>query len=406
MFGESEIFKFIYYEAYEKENKYAIQMLAEWYQTGTYVQASDELYIKELEHLFDVSEKGGHLGDAIRIAKDLYDEQYGGYLMAKMSQEDWICNSLLSVSGEELGVYYAGFSDIESLKKAEYYLRVALWCHADIKELLEETEARLVLLRKTNADMPRLNDNIKALRSAVYTSINEVVSESKIEAWHKVADYVKNQFDEHNWIKLQQETQSYLITATYSLVELLNVIQFEGYSVDYGGVISLLMRALELELRLRFHKKYIEFLESKYPDPLSFAVKNNLQKSDYVRIRASLLRRTGDRICYQNPDKSGGVFVQGAFRYVIGLHQVNNEYDTDNTMKEYCRDCLFSKNLSDDQINATLHTLYKDVEIMRRMRNNASHGGVVLSQGDAEFAFDRMILTYKMLNKLTSMCRY
>lgn len=159
-FGESEIFDHIYIEAYEKENKNAIQRLAEWYQAGTYVKASDELYINELKHLFDISAKGGHLGDAVRIAKDLYDECYGGYLMAEMSQEDWICNSLLSEVSEELGVYYAGFSDIESLKHAEYYLRVALWCHADTKELLEETEARLVLLGKTNADMPQLKDNL------------------------------------------------------------------------------------------------------------------------------------------------------------------------------------------------------------------------------------------------------
>ena len=409
LFSEQESYNHLYIEANQYSNKYAISELAEWYQTGRYVIESEYMYIQELEHLFDVVLRGGPLGDASRIAKDLYDASYSCYLVAEMSLDDWICNSMLGSTGETLGAYYSGFSDVDMLNKAIYYLKIALWCHFDTEKLLESTRVRLnMLCKKSNGGITK-GDTLENLKDTICCNPELAVSENRRAAGYRTVIYVQSQFDSYNWNKLQKETQSYLISATYSFAALLEIEKFDGNATDYGGVISSLMRALELELRVRFHKKYLDYLKLMYPDPEEFAKKIGIFKSDYnyEKKRFCLLKRKGDSVLYADSNGSDGSFKLGGFKSVIGRQdKKDKKIDFDYTMKEYCKNILFIHQLNDDQVKNTLEIIYRDVVSIIALRNNSSHGGIILTLEDAESAFEKLMLTYKMLNNLADLCRF
>ena len=215
---------------------------------------------------------------------------------------------------------------------------------------------------------------------------------------------IKLEFDNENWEKLTSESKSYLITALYTFSSLVSVGEQNYKHIDFSPCISLLTRSLEYELKLRFQEGYLLFLQTEYPNISSYCSANNISMDRLTIERKTLFERKRSDTVYLNTKMHSNMFTLGSLSFTIGYNFNERKISFDQTAIEYCKKKLIQKCWNDDKITTWLQSLCNNVELLRTKRNTSSHGGKVLTQLDAEFVFDQMIFTKRILENLMRDC--
>lgn len=391
-FNDEQRYHQLFIEAKQYRNPCAAEILANCYRDGIYFEQSDKQYYEMLEQFEENASQNGNYN---RIAKDLFDANYSGIVFASLTTNDWLHFCDLGKASELLGLYYAGFQDIERLMKAAGYLRQALWCHIDCREFLKTVENKIRVLKSGDSRFAE----IKMPFASLYPP--DLSEKAQCELFENANNLIKQEMSEIYWSKLKKETQIYLHTAVFTFAQFLSVGEKLYLKFDYSGVISLLMRALEYELENRFLKGYLEFLETQYPNVDSYLKQNNISNWKH---RKFILNDDFGTITYQLYDESNTdshYFTMGILPGLIGYRKA---YDSktatvDFTAMQYFQETMKHENSERDIINWIINIL-DNVSLLRSMRNRAAHGGEVLNANAAIEALSILVLVKKVLKDL------
>lgn len=213
----------------------------------------------------------------------------------------------------------------------------------------------------------------------------------------EIKNRVINIWGEEAWNSLQPETQTGIITSE------LCYSQFNSYgsSVDFSSSIVPIMRGLERELRDVFLVPYRKYLSEKYTpqEYLSSNSKSFRRNDNPCEKRKFIIQKGKDEIIF---------FVEGIpEEYTIGnfknsISSLNcGKIIIDQSFIQYAK-CVFFKSydIQTDDIEKCFGKFIQDLVRLRRLRNDSSHLGKVMSPSDAKFAIEKLIELEKILAKI------
>ena len=158
-------------------------------------------------------------------------------------------------------------------------------------------------------------------------------------------------------MKLQDNTKTFLTTSKITF-KTLNEL---GDVIDYSGVCLLVTKALEVELTLRFYKRFINYLNKNY-------------KKKYEYYHTSLLNQNPHTKDYYVKKRKH--WSLGGIPYLLCfIEHKNPEIHEKNVsaLIEYSKDNLF-KELDNSTIKETLYEYGSNVyDITKKYRNPAAH---------------------------------
>ncbi len=387
-------------------------------------EQSDKIYYSLLERYYQFFYQGGANANYIKLAKKLYDVKYADDVKALVTKRDWMYINDLAKTAESLGLYYVGYQDLIHLRKAKKFLEIALWCRMDISSAFEMAKEKIAMLESGQSPFTKIKMQFMALCPIDLSANNRYAMLSDIE------QILKDVFGNKYWNKLQKETRIYIQTAVFSFLQFLDGNEQSFEKFDYSGVISLLMRALELELKKRFCLDYIQFLKERYPNPFSYLKVNCLtfkiskNSNDVKGIVKYARDENPSGLRYISYD--GSNIEDGSYYFSLG--KINKftgfKEDTgtngpiirvDSTFLEYLslkmNGCYKRANCENQRerferekkIKHWVSKISKDIESLRVIRNNASHGGTILNIEAAMQSFNSLILVRKVLKELVTL---
>ncbi len=383
-----------------------------------YKEQTEKLYYNTLENYYRFIYKDGANSSFIKLVKKLYDDNYEKKTEDSVSKSDWLYINDLAKLTESLGLYYSGHQDLTRLKKAKDFLEIALWCRMDVGEELETVESKIAKLESAQSPLADIKKQFTVLCPI---DLNE---NDKNALFTDIENFLKMKFEEKHWNALRAETRIYIQTAVFSFLQYLNSDERLQSKIDYSGVISLLMRALELELKERFCLGYLAYLQKKYPNPYNYLKTNNLEYKfrgnnrdikgivKYVKDEGQLYYISYDG---SNTEDSSYYFSLGKAQNFTGYVMESNKNGTairvDKTFLEYLAQRMKGKSnhfWSEDEkerekrIKLWVSKISKAVATLKGVRNDASHGGKVLNVQVAMQAFESLILVKKILKELVT----
>lgn len=367
----------------EKGNLFALYELGNIYISGRCVDQNDEVAMNYYEKLINTD-------IALKINSLLWDEGgvIGGIrsdvpaidLTAILSIEDWKVSSMIGDACIKLGYYYKYGAKKET---AEWYFKTALShgynCLDDIKELSEKN-----FLKSENQTQVLLNTNdcIQIRR-----------------------DLIKD-FGEENWNKINDNSKLSLITSIFCYNQLCNLNKENRDLIDFSAVVMPVSKALEEELKSRFGIKYLEFCKSTYPDCNDYIRINNLCSNDAFKIRDNILYKKNNKYYYKQNING---FTLGSFEFTFGIPGFKDKKDSsikpDKSGIIFCKDRLFKSQFKGtDDIESFLINLRNELFSLRRLRNDAAHGGKIVSYSDATNCINVIMFVKKILNNIIDHC--
>lgn len=234
------------------------------------------------------------------------------------------------------------------------------------------------------------------------------------------------QFGDAGWNKLAPESRRYLLTGIFCFIQMYYTGKEQYKNMDFASAISPVMKALELELRIRFFDGYLDYLNKHYKTVYEYlkANKETIKGFPEETRRCVVLknRKTG-RLEFLNykREKDYCKFTLGSFRFVIGLTNYINSMKNmsiDRTALNYCINDLFiiekfvhndekddSKDVLEYRIIQWLNDFCVQLEKLKDYRNHAAHGGEIMKISDAEFCFDEIVIVNRLLFTLVSVCK-
>ena len=384
-------------------------------------EQTDKIYYRLQEKYFEFFYQDGENASYVKLVKKLYDDNYSDDVKSSLSEIDWRYINDLARLAESLGIYYSGYQDLVHLKRAKYFLEIAMWCQMDVGSSLEMTENIIAMKESGQSPFAIIKTQFTNLFPIDLNENNFVVLFSDIE------QILKTEFGEIYWNRLQPETRIYLQTSVFSFLHFLNSEECLQSKFDYSGMISLLMRALELELKKRFCTGYLNYLCEHCPNPYNYLKMNGLTNKfkenvkdikgivKFVKEESSMQLRY---ISYDGNNIEDGTyyFSMGKLHNFTGYKEERNSKEVriciDTTFLEYLKlkmndgakkvrhESQKDRSERDKKIKVWVSKISKDVESLRYMRNDASHGGTVLNIEAAMQAFDKLILSKKVLKEL------
>lgn len=381
---------------------------------------TDKVYYELLEKYYRFFYQDGENAGYVKLVKKLYDNKYSNQAKSSLKQKDWLYINDLARLAESLGLYYSGHQDLARLKEAKKYLEIATWCQMDVGSALELTEKRIAMKESGQSPFAIIK---KQFTDLFPIDINE---NNYFSLYSDIEQVLKTGFGEIYWDRLQPETRVYIQTAVFSFLQFLNTDECLQSKFDYSGVISLLMRALELELKKRFCIGYMSYLRECCPNPVDFLHKNglrwNLKDKDIKGIVKYVKDDDSSPLQYisydgDNTEDGSYYFSMGKLNrftgYKAGRNQKEATIHIDATFLEYLKWKTNDKakranhespkdTTIDKKIRDWVRTISNNVDSMRLMRNNASHGGVILSIESAMQIFNTLILVRKVLKELVT----
>lgn len=190
-FSDEEEHKEISVEWERYKNPYALKRIAEYYRDGICLPQSDKKYISYLKQFVEIINFDD---DYVRIAWDMLDVDSCNYWMPRLGAEEWTCLADMGEVCKALGLYYSGFSDLDALMNAEYYLKIALGAHFDVQKEYESVKQRervIRVLKKYPANMAGIPEYIKAKSSLnaddLYYAGELSLRESFGEVWNRLS---------------------------------------------------------------------------------------------------------------------------------------------------------------------------------------------------------------------------
>lgn len=182
------------------------------------------------------------------------------------------------------------------------------------------------------------------------------------------------------WMKLSEESKSFLITSKVMYNHLIMIKDI----IDYSGICVLVTKALEVEITKRFFFNFLDYLNEKY-------------ENNYVEYPSALLFQNKTPLFH---DK----FTMGTIAFVLcHIEDRNDSVEQKNNNKEklmeYCKSRIFS-NYSEDEIENLLNYYATSIEEIRiKYRNPSAHRNEI-KQIDAEECFDLVLDVEKLLKEM------
>ena len=402
-YNEEQRYYHLMIEAKQCNNPCAAEILANCYRDGIFFEQSDNLYYDMLEQLVNNADDQGYYSG---IAHDMYNEMFAGPVTASLNGGNVWCHFTDMYKGaKKLGLYYSGFQDLEHLCKADKYLTLALWLHDDCSNILKEVKDKIYELEGKDIRFVKIKRDFASLYP------HELREEAQHKLFENARKRLLEEFGDECWNKLQKETKIYLNSAMFTFLQYLSVGEKEYLELDFSGVISLLMRAIEFELENRFCKGYIEYLEKKYPQAKQYLVKNEISNWKHRKL---IINGELGILSYKsyncNNEVSSSHFTLGLLAGLIGykefsdLENGHNKINVDITLVEYLK-LNMKKMISyndEKMIYEWIKSILENVESLRAMRNRASHGGNVLNINDAIDALNVLVLVKRVLKEIVA----
>lgn len=327
-----------------------------------------------------------------------------------------ICNKLLAWTYEAEGLIYSEKKDEESRRKAIKYLEKSEELLSDnLVEFIIETECGRISIEQrhqTNSVLKRLQSGVRAsayLDIFSYTLfLNSLSGDSLVDIKKKSEAKAKELIGEQ-WDKLHLTSKKQIITALYTL-KVMEEAKGES-DFDYSAIVSLLSRALEYEIKIRFYKGYLRFLRSEILIS-DYVIINQVTKIGEYKERKLIVDYTEEEdgsinVCgYHEYDGVGEKeYTLGSINRPIGFSYKTNVSGIDPTFMDYCKKILWDAKCEDAEIIDWVTSICRNVLELREVRNHASHGGYNLNKDEAIQAFDEIILIGKILVKLLEPCK-
>ena len=381
-------------------------------------EQTDKVYYELLEKYYRFFYQDGEHAGYVRIVKKLYDNKYSDQAKSSLKTKDWLYINDLARLAESLGFYYSGYQDLARLKDAKKYLEIAMWCQMDVSSTLVLTEKRIAMKESGQSPFAIVK---KQFTDLFPIDINE---NNYFSLFSDIEQVLKTEFGEIYWNRMQSETRTYIQTAVYSFLQFLNTDECLQSKFDYSGVISLLMRALELELKKRFCTGYMSYLREYCPNPFDYLQKNGLRYNIKDKDIKGIVKYVKDDsssplqyISYDEDNTEDGSYFFSIGKlnrftgYKAGRNKKEVNIHVDATFLDYLKWKMNDKDARasyespkdrsiERKIKDWVRTISNDVESVRHMRNDASHGGAVLDVVAAMQIFNTLILVKKVLKEL------
>jgi len=370
-----------------KDNIFALYELYNCYQNGKYITPDNETAISFLLKITEIPMVGS-------INSTVWDE--GGILPGAFNDrpgvrldllyvEEWFLSSTIGDTYAKLGYYYK--NNDEKASFAEYCFWIAILhgfnCLDDRKEVQDRIN------RKTTN---KNNTTLKMLDA----SSNECPF---------IQEELITDFTAENWNKLKPESHLSLVTGVFCYKKFDSLSTKDKKFIDFSAAVIPFMKVLEAELSSRFWIKYNKYIRRTYPNPNDFAKKNNITEvSDYDNHNMIIYKNRVGTVKYVSRTP---LFTLGNFEYTYGMPGNDPKTLPDNTAVEFCIRELF-KPVHAKEKDATdwLLKLRNDILALKKIRNDAAHGGKTISQEDAEICINEILLIKKILKNILDHCRY
>lgn len=238
-----------------------------------------------------------------------------------------------------------------------------------------------------------------------------------------------------NWQKLTRESQQYLLTGMFCFTQMLYAGKDLYREMDFSAAISPVMKALELELKLRFFRRYLRYLTIHCQTVDKYLKLNQATLSGFPEEeRKTVLKRERGKLVFLNYQSGydGNRFTLGSLPYAIGLkelaharpvpgHSVVRVEAVDRTMIDFCREDLLRREalgLGENVTNCSetasepeqkivlwLNEICAELIKLRCLRNDAAHGGKVMDVVSAKYCLNEVVVVQELLSKILSVCR-
>lgn len=392
----------LYDEAYERHNMFAHYELAKAYKDGEFIVQSDTKYVEILKEISSSEQYFSRMSTIIRKLRDIRIHQY--YEIEQyIDMSEWYTSALFYKVNYELGIYFSSSNNMNELEEAELYFNKANeFLPRELKsDPIDAVRAKIVWLKNNNTVS---QEKDFAVYDVKYfgRDLSESIKKSE-DVFENVKKSLINDFTEEKWDLLSKEAHSYFLTAYYCFLQLQLLGNKHYGEVDFGSVISLALKALEYELDKRFHKGYLNYLRENIKTCEQYCSINNLSINSILQDRRDLffINNKNKQIEFFNPDGFCSKFTIGSFEFILGIKTEGSLTSLDNTVVSYIAECLYKKlKLTNSQIKDWVIALNNDIGKLRRLRNDASHGGKILTVIDAKDCFDMMLYTKKIMLRL------
>ena len=373
-------------------NVFAMREVAEAYRTGSFLPQSDDMYYHYLEKMLN-SEMGKSIIEQGKyLCADLdngmvFGAQYDRY------GEVYECSELIGYAAFDLGIRYYSGSSADKVMAAIDYLEIADTLFrisgAGIEQYIDAARKRLTYFSTVVPTNGVLGDFVSKYQQQLSSDIEESI-----------------------WNRMDVKTQIFISTAYYCHKQFNDERTALDGEMDYSPIISLLSKALELELKKRFYYSYLNYLRHRFNNDADEYIKyNSLDVIGPGKNRVILDKTPQGEYAFVNPDINN-TFTLGSFPYIIASdpHDSNSIYPS---AIDYCKDVLFSHDCilyrSDPEdykreIKQWLHTYITEVEIVRPLRNQSAHPSSILRDIDAVFCQDSVIRVQHLIDKLIRLC--
>lgn len=439
--GQDEALKDLYIEADRLKNPFAIEILAQFHLEGIILERSSEIHIEYLSKIIDICcEKYFMFADLMNKIKANEIEKIPKLNPSR--NKDIV--SLFGRVSKQLALYYSGSANKNDLNKSANYIICAKCCGENVDNIgnaiknviskngeknkwyllggvalgLAFPTLRLPMWGYEIYDIYNNRKNNKNIEKKINYqpeddgyleySLNEVVANINIESFNKIKNsnddllgsckkYVKEQFSSGAWVKMRKETKISLVTAVYTFLHNIGVEKSLYETLDHSAVVSLLMRALENELAVLFSEKYLQFLKQNYSIQ-EYASANNMKVGNLTRFRKAFFQNTADGVKY----KEESSFRMGYMRFITGINARElSGMNFDTTIIEYLQsEVFYSQPIKKDIIEKWLENICDNLDMLRKQRNNAAHGGSIVDVADAKDVLDDILLVNKLLENI------
>lgn len=370
-----------------ENNLYAMHVVAEAYKTGSLLPKSEDMWYQYLEKMLN-----SDFGKMI-----IQDAQFLSYELDK---------------GMEFGAQYGRYGDVyeysEILGYAAFDLGLRDYTSSSATEIqssLEYFKIGDTLLKITGAG---IETYINAAKQRLEEFSEDVPPNGVLGNFVlKYQQQLAAEIEEPVWNRLDKMSKIFISTALFCYHQFKSERNARDGEIDYSPVISLLSKALELELRKRFYHRYLEYLKETFNN-------NAARYIDYNGLsprRNKFLRYDQVNSNYVFVDSNNrGLFTLGDFPYAIS-NNLHGELHT--SVIDFCKDVLFSHDCDlyhenaetyRQKISDWLKNYKDDVEVVRSLRNRSAHPNSILNVADADLCQNYIIRVQHLIDKLIQMC--
>lgn len=197
-------------------------------------------------------------------------------------------------------------------------------------------------------------------------------------------DELRELLSEDVWDKKLSEESKKCLTTAKSTFDMMGMLQQQN-SVDYSGVCILITKAVDLEVSKRLYRKYVNYLERRFP-----------KQTDLGRWPYSLLNDGRTAVIQEEK------FTLGTVEHVVGINSVGdvvNDY-VYRLFKDFARENLYIRELTHGEMVIRIKKLVECIEKIRTdYRNRCAHREGI-DYITAKECIDYTIETYKKLKEM------